>query len=670
MSPWPSLPFRFHQENNPGRKGGPFAPCETPPPLRVGSRMERAPSLVRGEGRAAPWRAATSTAAARYALATVATGAAFLLRMALADYLGPPYILFYPTVLLVALLGGLGPGALATALAAVLVAFWILPAERQLPFMTLRDGVSLAAFFAMGLLMSLVAHRYRAARHRLALHARDLALREAEEDFRRREEEALRRYELLAANSRDIILFVRRDGGRVLEANAAATAAYGYTHAELQGLTIHELRAADAQVTSARDLAEADERGLRVETVHRRKDGAPFPVEVTSQGATLGGTRMLVSVIRDITARKQAEESLRESERRYSALFEKAPFAIALTEMPEGTTVSVNEAFLRLFEYSREEVIGKTSLDLGISDAASRAQVAAALERHDSIRDFECTRTTRSGTKHELSLSADRVSIGGKDFVLTSIQDITRRKRAEEELKERNDELVRFTYTVSHDLKSPLVTVRTFLGYLEQDFGKRDESSLREDFGHIRTAADRMSRLLDELLDLSRVGRQVNPSVRVPLQVVVGEALDLVAGRLAQRGVKVEVTEEPVVIEGDRPRLVEVFQNLLDNSAKFMGDQPSPRIEVGVDTGAGEPVLFVRDNGIGIDPRHKKKLFGLFEKLEPGTEGTGIGLAQVRRIVQIHGGRIWAESAGRGHGACFRFTLARTRRERGKKESA
>jgi len=243
------------------------------------------------------------------------------------------------------------------------------------------------------------------------------------------------------------------------------------------------------------------------------------------------------------------------------------------------------------------------------------------------------------------------------DMLVRAVRYAIERKQAEEALREKNEELVRFTYTVSHDLKSPLVTVMTFLGYLEQDIQKQDQERMNKDMAYIRGAADKMSRLLDEVLELSRIGRKMNPPVEAPLQAIVREAQDLVAGQIAERGVQVEVTQEPVLLYGDRPRLVAVFQNLLDNAVKFMGDQPSPRVVIGVESGAADVTFFVRDNGKGIDPRHQPKLFGLFEKLDPGAPGTGIGLALVRRIVEVHGGKVWVESEGAGKGTCFKFTL-------------
>ncbi|MGE5126216.1 MAG: sensor histidine kinase [Betaproteobacteria bacterium] len=229
---------------------------------------------------------------------------------------------------------------------------------------------------------------------------------------------------------------------------------------------------------------------------------------------------------------------------------------------------------------------------------------------------------------------------------------------ANRELEERSAEVERFTYVVSHDLKSPLVTIRGFLGYVECDAREGDLTRLAADIGRIRGATDRMARLLDDLLELSRTGHIDRPSADVALLDVVREARGLVEGRLGARGVRLEIEGPLPAVHGDAPRLVELFQNLLDNAAKFMGDQPDPRVWIGARPCEGGLVRsFVRDNGVGIDPAHSERVFELFHRLDPQQEGTGLGLALARRIVESHGGRIWVESAGAGQGSTFFFTL-------------
>jgi signal transduction histidine kinase len=231
------------------------------------------------------------------------------------------------------------------------------------------------------------------------------------------------------------------------------------------------------------------------------------------------------------------------------------------------------------------------------------------------------------------------------------------------DLDARNAELERFTYVVSHDLKSPLVTIRGFLDYVEQDARAGDLERLASDVGRIRVATERMGRLLDDLLELSRTGRIAREPEAVPFGDIVQEARNLVGGRLASRGVRVDVDDAAArrLVHGDRVRLVELVQNLLDNAAKFSGDQEEPRIVIGLREGpsSGEPVFTVADNGAGIDPAHRERIFELFQKLDPAAEGNGLGLALVRRIVESHQGRVWVESEGRGRGATFCFTLPR-----------
>ena len=227
------------------------------------------------------------------------------------------------------------------------------------------------------------------------------------------------------------------------------------------------------------------------------------------------------------------------------------------------------------------------------------------------------------------------------------------------ELESKNTELERFSYTVSHDLKSPLITIRGFLGILAKDLEEGRSDRLRGDVERIAAAADSMERLLHELLRLSRIGRVVNPSERVPFGPIVRDAVAVLRSRLDERGIRLVVEEPLPDVFGDRVRLVEVVQNLVENAAKFHAEHADRYIRVGVRPGRdGEgSVLFVADNGIGIDPRHKEKVFGLFHKLDAKAEGTGVGLALVRRIIEVHGGRVWIESEGRGQGTTVCFTL-------------
>jgi signal transduction histidine kinase len=225
------------------------------------------------------------------------------------------------------------------------------------------------------------------------------------------------------------------------------------------------------------------------------------------------------------------------------------------------------------------------------------------------------------------------------------------------ELEAKNAELESFTYTVSHDLKSPLFTLRGFLGHMDRDLAAGNLGRLKADIARIADAADKMRRLLDDLLELSRIGRFVNPPQDVAFDVIAREAVELVRGGLETRGVAVKIAPGLPVVHGDRSRLVQAVQNLVDNAGKFMGEQKQPLVEIGLREGGTLPVFFVRDNGVGIAPRHQERVFRLFDKLDAGSDGTGVGLALVRRIVELHGGRVWIESPGVGRGSTFCFTL-------------
>ena len=165
-----------------------------------------------------------------------------------------------------------------------------------------------------------------------------------------------------------------------------------------------------------------------------------------------------------------------------------------------------------------------------------------------------------------------------------------------------------------------------------------------------------MDSLLSELLELSRIGRLLNPPEEVDLVRLAREAIETLDSRIHSGRMTIHIAPNLPRVTGDRPRLREVFENLIENAAKFMAGQANPLIEIGM-RGKGDPVFFVKDNGIGIEPQYHQKIFSLFEKLDPTMEGTGIGLALVKRIIEIHGGRIWVESDGLGKGSTFCFTI-------------
>jgi signal transduction histidine kinase len=241
-------------------------------------------------------------------------------------------------------------------------------------------------------------------------------------------------------------------------------------------------------------------------------------------------------------------------------------------------------------------------------------------------------------------------------IVKSDLAEIEREKLIAE-LEAKNFELERFTYTVSHDLKAPLITIRGFLGFVEKDVLAGDLARMQSDMQRITDATIKMERLLSELLELSRIGRLMNPPEAVPFESIVQDAMQLVEGPLIQCGAQVMIGKALPIVYADRVRLVEVVQNLLDNACKFMGEQSQPCIEIGAGEQAGKAVFFVRDNGIGIAPEYHEKIFGLFDKLDPRSAGTGIGLALVKRIIEVHHGQIWVESDGLGHGATFYFTI-------------
>jgi PAS domain S-box-containing protein len=368
-----------------------------------------------------------------------------------------------------------------------------------------------------------------------------------------------------------------------------------------------------------------------------------------------------------------AQQEIKERLRAEMELQRERDFAVqVMNTLGQGVAVSgldgiyeyINPAYASMLGYVPEEMIGKLSDNFVHPDDLERLNEETARRYLGEATTYEIRLLHKDGhIVHALITGVPRYANGKIIGAIAAVTDLTERKLAEierekllKEMEKKNAELERFTYTVSHDLKSPLVTIAGFLGFLEIDIQQGNYSKVPRTMTRIHEATKKMQRLLDELLELSRVGRIANPPVDVPFGELVGETLELVEGQLRERQVEVRVEAELPVVRVDRVRMIEVIQNLIVNAIKFMGEQTSPLIEIGSRVENGQPVFFVKDNGSGIAPQFHDRIFGLFNKLDALTDGTGIGLALVKRIIEVHGGKIWVQSEP-GKGATFFFTL-------------
>lgn len=374
----------------------------------------------------------------------------------------------------------------------------------------------------------------------------------------------------------------------------------------------------------------------------------------------------IIGAVQDITEQKKAEILLKETLLRQTAILNNIPDMAWLKDL-DSRYIAVNEQFAKLSGLKYEDIIGKFDHDIWQKDFADHyREDDIDVVRSGKRKEIEEILQDHTGRQLwiETTKTPIRNSRGEVTGTIGIARDITERKTAEiererliAELEAKNTELERFTYTVSHDLKSPLVTITGFLSYLEKDAREGRFDKFQKDLERIQQAAEKMRNLLNDLLELSRIGRIMNEPVEIPFREIVREALAAVEGQLKARGVSVEYEDDAATIYGDRIRLTEVLQNLLDNAIKFMGDQPEPRIRIGsIMDDKKQPSFFVQDNGIGLDPQMTERIFGLFNKLDPNSQGSGVGLSIVKRIIEVHNGNIWVESQP-GKGATFYFNV-------------
>ncbi|NQT37081.1 MAG: PAS domain S-box protein, partial [Planctomycetes bacterium] len=534
-------------------------------------------------------------------------------------------------------------------------------------------------------------------------------------------ETSLRFTQFAVDHSADAAFWARSDG-RLVYVNRAACRSLGYSRDELLRLAVSDVDPDYSDETWRRFWEEMKQSvSLTVESCHRTKDGRIFPVEITANFERFADEEYTCAFVRNISARKQAEEELRKhrehleelvaqrteavlktieelraevvqrkkAEEELKRIFDLSLDMICIADN-DGYFRKINPSFGRVLGYCDEELVSRPYLEFVHPDdiAKTLEVIKEKLARGDVVINFENRYRCKDGSVKWLMWTSRPVPEEG--LLYSIARDATEQKLAEEELtrhrdhleelvaertaelttaneelqremsqrqqaeKERetlivkleaqNAELERFAYTISHDLKTPLITLKAFMGAMQEDLAKGDQEAVDDDVARMSGAADKMVVLLGDLLELSRIGRLVKPSVDVAVEDLAREAIEMAHAAIQQRGVRTTVSSDLPVVFGDRTRLAEVMQNLVDNAVKYMGDQTRPHLEIGSRQEKGQTVCFVRDNGLGIDPRYQQRVFGLFEQLDRSAEGSGIGLALVRRIVEVHGGRIWVES--------------------------
>lgn len=483
-------------------------------------------------------------------------------------------------------------------------------------------------------------------------------------------------YRRLFEAAKDGIMILEVETGRITDVNQFIIDLLGFSLAEMLGRTVGELSPFKDIESNRVMLARLQQEGyvryddLPLET----KDGRKIAVEFISNVYQAGDGNVIQCNIRDLTGHKQMQLVLN----RMAAIVESSDDAI-IGKTPSGIITTWNRAAEKIFGYTAAEMVGTSFARMIPADRLNEEnEILEKLRRGESVDHFETLRQTRDGRLIDVSVTASSIKDAGGNIVGVSkvARDISERKRAEQkilqlneelerrvvdrtaQLQQANEELESFSYSVSHDLRAPLRHVAGFVEMLKLDAGPSLSEPNRQLLTKISHAAKQMSNLIDDLLAFAHIRTSEIVKSEVRLDQLVQEAMGDFKEDTKERNIVWKIHPLPVV-QGDRALLRMVLVNLISNAVKFTGERTEAIIEIGSIPGGDDgTVIFIRDNGAGFDPRYGHKLFGVFQRLhrQDEFEGTGMGLANVRRIIRRNGGRTWAEGVKDG-GATFYFSF-------------
>jgi PAS domain S-box-containing protein len=546
---------------------------------------------------------------------------------------------------------------------------WLLvtfvPAETFSANVAKRNNGLISVFILFALLVTIVS---------IVLAQKDVQRRQGE--VRVRESEA--RFRALLDSAPDAIVIVDENGCITL-VNSQTEKCFGYQRNELLGQPIERLvpeRSRKRHKTERKEyIACPKARPMVAEPVLMglRKDGSEFPVEISLSPLQTEHGLLVTSIVRDITARKEAELAKQQVEARYRTLVNNLPVGVYRnTPGNSGCFLEVNPAMVEIFEAkTTQELMAHSVSDL-YCNPDDRKTFNDKMLQQGFVSAEEAHLKTLTGREFDAAITAvAKKDVAGQMYFDGIVEDISERKRTERQIQQLNDslnfrsteleainqELEAFSYSVSHDLRTPLRAMDGFSRTLLKDYGNVLDEKGRDRLNRVRAAAQRMSELIDDLLKLSRVTRTEVKWESVDLSSCANNIADELRDGEPER--EVEFLIQPDLnTHGDARLLQVVMSNLLGNAWKFTGLRNDAKIEVGAKVNGGGMTYYVRDNGAGFDMSYADKLFGAFQRLHDTNEfsGTGIGLATVQRVINKHGGKIWADSAV-DEGATFYFNL-------------
>ena len=485
----------------------------------------------------------------------------------------------------------------------------------------------------------------------------------------------------------------------IMRWNPAASAMFGWKEEEVRGKLLHQIlvpeRFRERHMAGLHRFLKTGQGTILNKTIElpaSRKENGEIDIELTISPGKVNDQYLFIAFLRDITERKKAAAQIRQlnatlehrvverteelnaSELKYRNLFQNNPMALWVLDIATMKFVDVNDSALTMYGYEREEFLSISPIELRTEDQRPRYM--------QLVRDPTGTQNTgiwkhlrKDGSVIHVEVVAHHINVNGRPARLILANNVTERKKMEQEilelnrdlearivqrtqaLQEVNNELEAFTYSVSHDLRTPLRAIHGYTQVLTEDYeAKLDAEGIRL-LDAVKSNARRMGQLVDDLLSFSRMGKVTLKETQTDVtRIVNGLVKELTVGKA--RPVEVVVVHPLGVVRADPALLQHVFRNLISNAIKFSSKKVRPKIEIGVTEIDGVRAWYVKDNGAGFDMAYYKKLFRVFERLheQEEFEGTGVGLAMVRRIVLRHGGKIWA--TGRvGEGAEFYFTL-------------